>query len=248
MISVEGNLHTPINAKGALVSNNMESLSGNRIVYFLSNHPLIMTLDKSQIGKILTISSIVVVVASLIIAGAIMIYATEYQSVDATPLEAEDEPSYSSREECAKKNNKGSCTSHKTIHMCMIEIKYSFILDDTNHTGESSADIAQEEGISNEAQCMEKGAQWRDDFLNKTSITVYYDPSNPSDNQYMEPTSPGENALTWGGGGLVVAVILFFVGRDMKAKHAQKEVLESENKSEMESEKTSEEETGKIEI
>ena len=83
----------------------------------------------------------------------------------------------------------------------MIEIKYSFVLDDTNHTGESSADIAQEEGISNEAQCMEKGAQWRDDFLNKTSITVYYDPSNPSDNQYMEPTSPGENALTWGGGG-----------------------------------------------
>ena len=74
-----------------------------------------------------------------------------------------------------------------------------------------------EEEISNEAQCIEKGAQWKDDFLNKTSITVYYDPSNPSDNQYMEPTSPGENALTWGGGGLVVAVILFFVGRDMKA-------------------------------
>ena len=177
-----------------------------------------------------------------------MIYATEYQSVDATPLEAEDEPSYSSREECAKKNNKGSCTSQKTIHMCMIEIKYSFMLDDTNHTGESSADIAQEEEISNEAQCMEKGAHWRDDFLNKTSITVYYDPGNPSDNQYIEPASPGENALTWGGVVGMVALILFFVGRDMKAKHVQKDESESENKSEMEPEKTSEEETGKIEI
>ena len=205
-------------------------------------------MDKGQIGKILTIFSAVLAVASLIIAGAIMIYATEYQSVDATPLEAEDEPSYSSREECAKKNNKGSCTSQKTIHMCMIEIKYSFMLDDTNHTGESSADIAQEEEISNEAQCMEKGAHWRDDFLNKTSITVYYDPGNPSDNQYIEPASPGENALTWGGVVGMVALILFFVGRDMKAKHVQKDESESENKSEMEPEKTSEEETGKIEI
>ena len=189
-----------------------------------------MSMDKGQIGKILIISSVVMVVASFITAGAIMIYATEYQSVDATPLEAEDEPSYSSREECAKKNNKGACISQKTVHMCMIEIKYSFMLDDTNYSGESNADIAQEEEIDNEAQCMEKGAQWRDDFLNRTSITVYYDPSNPSDNQYIEPASPGENALTWGGGGLLVAVILFFVGRDMKAKDAQKDELESENK------------------
>lgn len=195
-----------------------------------------MRMDKGQIGKIMTILSVVMVVASLIIAGVIMLYATEYQSVDATPLEVEDEPSYSSREECANKNKKGTCTSQRTIHMCMIEIKYSFMLGDTNHTGESSADIAQEEEISNEAQCMEKGAQWRDDFLNKTSITVYYDPSNPSDNQYIEPASPGENALTFGGVGLMVALILFFVGRGMKAKHAQKEELVSEN--------TSKEETG----
>ena len=226
----------------------MKSLSGNELFICKLSIDFIMSMDKGQIGKILIILSAVLVVASLIIAGAIMIYATEYQSVDATPLEVEDEPSYSSREECANKNKKGTCTSQRTIHMCMIEIKYSFMLDDTNHTGESSADIAQEEEISNEAQCMEKGAQWRDDFLNKTSITVYYDPSNPSDNQYIEPASPGENALTYGGVGLMVALILFFIGRDMKAKHVQKDESESENKSKMESGKTSEQETGKIEI
>ncbi len=205
-----------------------------------------MTSDKGQLGKILQISSAVMVVVSLIIAGVFLMFSTEYESVDATPLEVEDEPSYSTREECSKKNNKGSCTARKTIHMCNIEIKYSFNVDDAEHIGESDADIAQEEDINSEEQCMEKGAQWRDDFLNSTSVKIYYDPSDPSDNRYMQPATPGENALIWGGMGLLVAVVLFFVGRDMKAKHAQKEEWESENEPEMESGKTSEEETGVV--
>ncbi len=187
-----------------------------------------LALDKGKIGKKMIHYAAMMAVISLIAAALVMMYSTQYETVDATPLEAGDEPSYSTEEECAKKNNKGACMSQRTIHICMIEVKYSFTVDNTDYTGESSADIAEEVEVNSNSECLEKGSQWREDFLNSTTLKVYYNPSEPSDNHYMQPATPGENALMWGGGGLLVALILFFVGRDMVAKSGEEGQGDSE--------------------
>ena len=174
--------------------------------------------------------SAVVVVASSISAGSALILPTEYQSVDGIPLEVEDEASHSQRQECVIKKQEGRCINYRRRHMCKIEIEYSFIPEGTNYSGNDVADIDQELVINRANDCVEKGAQWRTDFLNRTSLTIYYDANDPADNHYMKPLSPAGKSLWWVIGGLCVAVLFFFVGKEMRSDNSPDEIDKDEYK------------------